>query len=154
MTYAAQNGMMQISDYPYRGWQATCEYNQAEATTGINTGYTDVPKGSVTALKSSIFQQPTVVEVEASEVLQSYSSGVLDANSGCSASADHAVLAVGYGNFENQESFVLRNSWGNDWGVNGYFYISSKIENGMGPCGILANPVAPTGRKSPNTVSS
>ena len=31
----------------------------------------------------------------------------------------HAVLAVGYD--EAQQRFVVRNSWGESWGVDGYF---------------------------------
>jgi C1A family cysteine protease len=31
----------------------------------------------------------------------------------------HAVLAVGYD--EDQQRFIVRNSWGDDWGMDGYF---------------------------------
>ncbi len=33
----------------------------------------------------------------------------------------HAVLAVGYDNTKN--CFIVMNSWGSDWGDNGYFYL-------------------------------
>jgi C1A family cysteine protease len=31
----------------------------------------------------------------------------------------HAVLVVGY----EQKEYIIRNSWGEDWGDNGYFYL-------------------------------
>lgn len=33
----------------------------------------------------------------------------------------HAVMAVGYD--EKQKAYIVRNSWGLDWGVKGYFYM-------------------------------
>ncbi|CAK9030609.1 unnamed protein product [Durusdinium trenchii] len=33
----------------------------------------------------------------------------------------HAVCAVGYDDF--QQCFIVRNSWGEDWGDQGYFYM-------------------------------
>jgi C1A family cysteine protease len=31
----------------------------------------------------------------------------------------HAVLAVGYQ--DSSQTFIVRNSWGTDWGIKGYF---------------------------------
>lgn len=33
----------------------------------------------------------------------------------------HAVVAVGYD--DSRQSFIVRNSWGTNWGVDGYFYM-------------------------------
>lgn len=33
----------------------------------------------------------------------------------------HAVLAVGYD--DARQSFIIRNSWGGDWGIDGYFHM-------------------------------
>jgi C1A family cysteine protease len=33
----------------------------------------------------------------------------------------HAVMAVGYD--DQKKHFIIRNSWGKDWGDNGYFYM-------------------------------
>lgn len=35
------------------------------------------------------------------------------------------MLIVGYGQSDNEENyFIVRNSWGADWGMNGYAYLS------------------------------
>merc|ERR1712137_938853 len=45
---------------------------------------------------------------------------------------NHAVLAVGYGWEHGLEYWIVINSWGADWGDEGYF----KIERGVNMCGI------------------
>ncbi len=35
----------------------------------------------------------------------------------------HDVLVVGYGDFDGRRVFKFRNSWGTNWGDNGYGYI-------------------------------
>jgi C1A family cysteine protease len=148
MQYVAQFGQMLESAYPYVAEVGSCSYNANQAVKGITTGAQNIAQNNVNALKASIYQVPTVVAVEATAVLQSYSSGVLDNTSGCTSNLDHAVLAVGYGPYAGKDTFMVRNSWGADWGVNGYFYISTNYDNnGAGTCGILGYPVAPTGRK-------
>lgn len=44
---------------------------------------------------------------------------------------NHAVLAVGYGVENGIPYWLIKNSWGADWGDNGYF----KMEMGKNMCG-------------------
>jgi hypothetical protein len=53
-------------------------------------------------------------------------SGVIKDYAGSAAVMGHAVLLVGYRTINGQTYYVVRNSWGNNWGDGGYGYISEK----------------------------
>jgi len=139
LEYTASEGLEQESEYPYTAEDGTCEYD-ASLVTQTNSGYSLVATDSVDALKTSISSMPTSILIEADQdVFQLYSSGII--SSGCGASLDHAVLAVGYA----PGYFIVKNSWGTDWGQAGYVYISDDgtQNSGAGVCGILSQPVVP-----------
>lgn len=68
-----------------------------------------------------------------------YSSGILSASACPGDYIDHAVTAVGYGTENGQEYFLVRNSWGQWWGEQGYVRIA--VSSGYGACGINRHPV-------------
>ncbi len=39
----------------------------------------------------------------------------------------HAVLVVGHGVYENRRYLKVRNSWGENWGINGYAWLSEEF---------------------------
>jgi C1A family cysteine protease len=74
------------------------------------------------------------VAIEADKkILQQYTDGVIIGDA-CGTDLDHAVLAVGYGEENGVEYFLVKNSWGAAWGDKGYFKVG--IESGKGVCGI------------------
>jgi len=66
-----------------------------------------------------------------------YTGGIIT-SSACGLVLDHAVTAVGYGTDEvtGLNYYLVRNSWGADWGENGYFRIKRGPYEGEGICGI------------------
>jgi len=143
LTYAATNGVELESDYPYTAVDGKCKYAKKKAHS-VNSGYEAVTAKSSDSLKAALVNTPVSIAIEADQdVFQFYKSGVISA--GCGANLDHGVLAVGYQKVGVLEGFIVKNSWGADWGVDGYVFISTiqQLNNGQGACGILAQPVIP-----------
>lgn len=145
--YTQTAGINMESHYPYTAQDGTCKKDVEAGGMKLNKGgYRDVPKNSADQLMAAIVQQPVSVGIEADD-FQYYKSGVFD-DVNCGDQLNHGVLAVGYGSdsASGKLFWKIKNSWGGDWGENGFFRIERKeSETGSGLCGILKNgsyPVA------------
>ncbi|KAG8384343.1 hypothetical protein BUALT_Bualt04G0108300 [Buddleja alternifolia] len=141
MDYAFQfivsnGGMDTDHDYPYRGINRKCEPSRKNAKVVSIDGYEDVPDDEK-ALQRAVAHQPVSVAIEASgRTLQLYSSGVF--NGECGTQLDHGVVVVGYGSENGLDYWIVRNSWGSNWGENGYLRIERNVVgNPSGKCGIV-----------------
>lgn len=138
--YAMSTDLCTEQQYPHRGREGRCVDFVACSTDHIVANYYNVTEGSRFDLYTAIAQQPVSVGVDASgEAWQFYKSGIL--SSGCGEELNHAVAAVGYSVetfwwFFRNNYIIVKNSWGTDWGMNGFMHISSNMETGKGMCGI------------------
>jgi C1A family cysteine protease len=70
-----------------------------------------------------------------------YRDGIYQANSQCKNSKiRHALLIIGYGIENGVKYWLVQNSWGTDWGLNGF----AKIARGQNTCGIASKIYLPT----------
>ena len=60
--------------------------------------------------------------------------GVFDGN--CGTRRNHAVTAVGYGSTIGLDWILVKNSWGPNWGENGYIKMKRSTGIPQGLCGI------------------
>ena len=90
---------------------------------------------SVEAMKQAIYDYgPISAAVTVKSAFQSYNSGVF--NQDASGQPNHAIALVGWDDNKGKNgAWILRNSWGSDWGMNGYMY----IEYGCSKVGYSSN---------------
>lgn len=65
-------------------------------------------------------------------LLQFYEGGIFN-NANCSNYPNHGILVVGYGTENDTPYWIIKNSFGTEWGENGYVRL---IRNAHQQCGI------------------
>lgn len=105
---------------------------------------------NITRLKEMILRQPLVVSINADYYFQTYSANLLRCNSTGNMTTvfsklNHSVLLIGYySKYTNTDSsedyWIIQNSWGTDWGMNGYAHITMNYTEN---CGLDISPIYP-----------
>eukprot|EP00250_Pteridium_aquilinum_P002357 c12555_g1_i2 orf=190-1305(+) len=134
--YIRFNGGLDTEDaYPYKAQDGACQYNQD--TVGVQVyDVVNITLGAEDELKEAVgLVRPVSVAFEVVDGFRLFKSGVYSSDT-CESSPEsvnHAVLAVGYDIDESgTEYWIIKNSWGESWGMNGYF----NMEMGKNMCGI------------------
>ena len=144
MTYLKANPINKEADYGYEAHTRDCRFKPDKDTVQVS-GYQQITKNNVDALKAAIAKGPVAVAIQASsDVFKWYHGGVIQSEC-CGTNPDHAAVAVGYGkNHDGIDYFLVKNAFGKMWGREGYVKIATKSSKPEGICGILKNPVLPT----------
>jgi C1A family cysteine protease len=141
--YAIDNGMCSEQEYPYFAKGTSCQ--SCDSLVRIESCVDVTPRNEID-LEMAASKGPISVAIEAdTRVFQLYNGGVLT-DSACGTNLDHGVLIVGYGTTtdDHTDYWIVKNSWGNSWGENGYIRIGKSADtNTAGICGIALQPSYP-----------
>lgn len=139
--YAIDNGMCTEGDYSYHAKSGTCTECQPVV---FMSSCTDVTPQNEVDLEKAVSMGPVSVAIEAdTRTFQMYTGGVIT-GSACGTNLDHGVLVVGYGTEGTQPYWLVKNSWGESWGEDGYVKIEkSSSTKTKGTCGIAMQPSFP-----------
>ncbi|GAB2257781.1 hypothetical protein Droror1_Dr00013941 [Drosera rotundifolia] len=137
-------GLVTEDEYKYVGFQQpTCRSGFELTAYRTISGYGRVPSNNEYSIKKAIGLGPANVGIRMVKSVYYYDKGVYnDRSCSCSSARDlnHAITVVGYGETDdNKKYWLCKNSWGSDWGDNGYFKIAREVEDPKGRCGIATD---------------
>lgn len=119
-----QNGQFNpLSEYPYVAAEQFCEHSQHEKLSHVSD-VQKLPEGDEENMKRHLATVgPVSICVDSSSyTFYSYTSGIYDEESCMKHIYNHAMGVVGYGvdSESNRPYWIVRNSWGKNWGDEGY----------------------------------
>jgi len=135
-------GLESQSDYPYTAEDQKCAFQSSKVKASIKGwGYVTQNKNETEMLYGLYAKGPLSICVEA-DTWQFYVGGVI--SSDCGTALDHCVMITGFQkmrgwDFIEYDVWNIRNSWGEDWGVDGYLY----VERGSDLCGVADEVTLP-----------
>ncbi|XP_030516060.1 zingipain-2-like [Rhodamnia argentea] len=128
-------GITSESNYPYRGQVGSCDKTMLVNHAATISGYGNVPADNEESLQAAVARQPISASVDAGGLeFQLYSGGIF--TGGCGHDLNHGVTVVGYGAEGRRKYWIVKNSWGRDWGEDGYVRMLKDSRDRRGICGI------------------
>jgi C1A family cysteine protease len=134
-------GIATEASYPYLMQDGFCKAGVKNSGVAVKA-YVNVTTGEEDLL-DAVALGPVAVAIDASHPeFRYYTSGVYyQPNCGNTTNdLDHEVLAIGYGTYNGQDYWLVKNSWSTHWGNEGYVMMSRNRENN---CGIATQATYP-----------
>jgi len=136
MTFSYQyvigvGGIESATSYPYQnGNQGNCVADKTKFVANF-TKYVELP-GDEISFTNALAIVPVGTAVNADD-FQFYQSGVYSDPKCNNLGPNHGIGVVGYGALSGNDYYILKNTWGTGWGMQGYMYLARNKGN---MCGI------------------
>ncbi|XP_013166396.1 PREDICTED: cathepsin L1-like [Papilio xuthus] len=132
---AANEGINTERDYKYEARTKPCRFNRS-ALMLVSVGYSSLINGDELALKRVVAKQPVAARLRVCFYdFFFYKSGIYSDNCPEENRMTVSVLIVGYGIQGSEKYWLLKNSWGTQWGTAGYMRLARNKGN---QCGIAS----------------
>ncbi|EKX73973.1 Papain family cysteine protease family member protein [Theileria equi strain WA] len=125
--YIRTHKMCTAAEYPFTGKKGACDDQKCKIETGIKESRFIDYKGAKDFLQN---HGALSTSVTLSKELTHYESGIF--NTECTNGVRHAMTVVGYGtdSARNVNYWIVKNSWGTEWGEGGFIRILDKPIDG------------------------
>ncbi|ETO74854.1 hypothetical protein F444_09492 [Phytophthora nicotianae P1976] len=133
--YVKYNGGLDTEEtYPYEAKEGKCKFNTYHVGAQVDQ-VVNITARNENELKAAVGSTgPVSIAFQVVSDFRFYKSGVYESKECHSGEKDvnHAVLAVGYGVEDGKDHWIVKNSWGTKWGMDGFF----QIARGSNMCGL------------------
>jgi len=121
LAYFAKQGVEGDANYEYTASDDTCAFNKKFVIAHVSNVkcYESVDDDTIKQYLNSV--GPLSIAVAAND-FQTYDSGILECQY---TQLNHGVLLVGYGTESGQDFWIVKNSWGANWGEEGFVKVST-----------------------------
>lgn len=132
--------MTTSDEYQYfsgvNGTTGDCAFDKATMSTAARLdGHLTLPFNDEDALLDALLADGPIAVSAWASPWKSYAGGIFN---GCdfndNIDVNHAIVMVGY----TEQYYIIRNSWGNDWGEHGYIYLE---RDQVVECGVDSTPL-------------
>ncbi|CAG9765400.1 unnamed protein product [Ceutorhynchus assimilis] len=136
--YLTNNQITAENEYAYTGTQQMCNNNMGNFKISIK-GYQTIQPDESQLQQAVATIGPISAALDASN-LQFYAGGVYRDDDCAVGRVNHGIVIVGYGTESGRDYWLIKNSWGNQWGEGGYFKL---IRNKGNQCNIASYGMYP-----------
>ncbi|KAH8372731.1 hypothetical protein KR009_004051, partial [Drosophila setifemur] len=134
-----QKGISLANSYKYVDHKDTCKYDAGTSGAHI-TGVATIPPQDEELLKKVVGTLgPVACSIYGTETLKNYEAGIYSDEACNGEEPNHSILVVGYGSEDGKDYWIIKNSWSENWGEEGYF----RLVRGKNFCNIASECAYP-----------